>query len=418
MAHYRYLFGSWQTAMVDVEIPLYGVYITDRLNDVGYMQGSFNMDQTGKDNAVMLAATTPGKSFLVVLRDNVPIWGGYVTSRTYQSQSKSCQLYARAYEGYLDEVILPRPDPFDGINAVYDWGEEDQKVHFYLIMGQEGGFWFDETSAGPLFPMQFEEGFLIEEGDPEFDSLTPDEQFWDMRFTGVTRDLVVPRYDYKTCKSVIDSMANGLDGFDWRIVPRLVIDDNALSDIGQYIIPPNSIQVLKIVRFGYPYLNFGQDYGGLIFEYPGNILNYYRTDNLAGAGTTIIGVGGGQGEEMLRREVTFPELVNHAGGFFPRDVVVPMKDIEDQNILNARTEQEAMKRRPPKLQYKVTVRPDMLENFDTNLIGSPATLIVKDPMHPVGASVQVRINEYALSPPSAESGAEEIALGFVGDVEE
>lgn len=400
MAQYRYLFGNWQTAAIDVEIPLYGVYITDRLGDTGYMQGSFSLDQTGLDNDLLVESTIPGKSFVIVLRDNRIIWGGYITSRTYQSQAKGVQMYAKAFDAYTDSIIAPMKEFYP--SGKLFWPSDDQAVQFYTLLAD---FVIDEVEAGPLFPLKFDDAFL------------PDQTTTDVVLTGIVRNaLEIYRYDYKSYRAYIDEMANGQDGFDWKIVPQFIIGNNQLSDIGPYVIVPDSIQVQKVVKFGYPYFH-ANDPVGLTFDYPGNILNYYRTDNLDGVGTTTIGVGSGEGEEMLFREISYPSLIDGQGDYFPMEVVVPMKDITDQGLLNDRTGQESVKRRPPKRTYKVTIRPDMLDSFGTDFLGSQAMLSIRDALHPSGSQVTVRINEYALSPPSEEGGSEEISLGFVGDFE-
>lgn len=415
---YQYMFGNWQTARVDTTISLFGVYIVGKLNDVGYMQGSFQLDQFSKTqitNAELLDATTPFRNFILVVRDNVPIWGGYITSRTYQSQSKSIQLYAKAYEGYPDERIVPLAeynhtgDPND--SYITPTGGKDQGFIFKDLIGV---FESDETPAGPLFPLHFDAA----------DSNVPFEDvgFPEGPITGVTRSVEVYRTDYKTHRQIIDEIANGDNGFDWRIVPRFLSAASGMthaatgSNFSTYEGLTEGIEVHKYVKFGYPTLDAGVSGDAFVFEYPGNILNYYRTDNLAGSGTTVIGVGAGQGPDMIRKEVADQSIIDVRGGYFPKDVVVPLKHIDSQGILDSRTMQEAAKRKPPKITYKVSVRPDKSPVFGTYDLGSAATLIIRDAMHPEGISVRVVVNEYALRPPS-QDGAEQIDIGFVGEFE-
>jgi len=412
---YRFLFGNWQTARVDIEIPLYGVYIVGKLNDIGYMQGSFQLDQvskSGKTNAELIDATTPFRNFIVVLRDGIPVWGGYITSRTYQAQSKSLQIYAKAYEGYFDERIIPKNElGTTGLN----FNNEDQG--FILYFGT-ASYRFDETHAGPLFPLFFEpEDANVPFEDPiipDFPTSGP--------ITGVIKSIFLDRRDYKTYRQFVDEIANSDDGFDWRIVPRLVtgqsdIQGSTASIPGPPYEPLPAIEVHKFVLFGYPTLSAGLSGDSTIFEFPGNILNYYRTDNLAGSGTNILGIGAGQGLDMIVSEIINLDLVEVRGGFFPKDVVIPLKHIDDQGLLDSRTAQENTRRKPPKITYKVDVRPDLTPEFGTYDLGSAAILIIRDAMHPSGIRVPVTINEYALRPASSEGGAEEISLGFVGDFE-
>lgn len=422
---YRFLFGNWQTARVDIEIPLYGVYIVGKLNDVGYMQGSFQLDQegkSGKSNAELIEATVPFRNFIVIVRNGQPVWGGYITSRTYQAQSKSLQIYAKAYEGYYDERIVPKYELGSG---GLDFFEVDQGMIFYF--GTSSFHQINATHAGPLYPLFFiPENSNVPFG-PELIPSIP----YSGPITGVNKTYQVLRRDYTTYRQMVDSIANSDDGFDWRIVPRFVIGQSVIlggtggfPDSPTYVPLPGSpyeplpaVEVHKFVLFGYPTLSAGLSGDSTIFEYPGNILNYYRTDNLSGAGTGIIGIGAGQGFDMLVSEILNTDLIDVRGGFIPRDVVIPLKHIEDQGILDARVAQENIKRKPPKVTYKVDVRPELTPEFGTYDLGSAATLIIRDPMHPEGIRVPVTINEYTLRPASSEGGAEEISLGFVGDFE-
>lgn len=415
MAHYRYLFGHYQDAMVEVEIPMFGVYITDRLNAVGYMQASFQLDQTGKDNQVLIDSTTPGKCFIVVMRDDKAVWGGFITSRTYQAQSKSFQIYAKTFEGYIDLRLMPVALVTDGSvlpsSSQHVASDLDQAylffslMYFFLRNNGENNYGVD---AGPLFPLYLE---------PFLGATDLEVSAWLTSATGVTKSFSVARYEYKTVRQVMDELANADDGFDWKIVPKLVVGYESTDPDEDFTGPVTAIQVHKFLQFGYPYFGYGMSHDGIIFEYPGSILNYYRTDNLAGTGTTTVGMGAGSGESMLIKEVGRPDLVTADGGFYPIDVTVPLKHITEQSNLNSRTMQEASKRKPPKYQYAVNIRPDIGPDFNTYELGSPVTLKITDALHPNGTSVPVRINEYTLRPPSEESGAEEISFGFAGDFE-
>src|SRR6185503_2011091 len=106
MTDYRYIFGSLRDERIVAEIPLFGTYMDLEMNVGGRLDGSFQLDQTGIDNDTLLSATIPGKTFVCCERNGIPIWIGYVWSRTYQSQSKSIQLFAESFEYFPTHQLI------------------------------------------------------------------------------------------------------------------------------------------------------------------------------------------------------------------------------------------------------------------------------------------------------------------------
>lgn len=382
MASYRYLFGpAAQVTGVGnrlvpgtfgVEIPVFGAYITDRLNDVGYMQGTFQLDQTGKSNDDLTAFTVPGTSFLCVLRDEQLIWTGVITSRTYQAQSKTLQFFAKTLESHLDNRLVVQPQfPF-GVSFVRT--DVDQGTIFWDLMALL-------DTAYPAFLMVYDNG-TVEVPAP---------------VTGVLKSINIKATDFKTIREAVNEIADGSDGFDWRFKPRLEIIDGR----------PRILQAE--VEFGYPTLDRVANPAGLVFEFPGNILNYYRTDNLAGAGTRLFVLGAGQGESMIF------SVVDPVSGYgnFPVHQVVPLKDVTTQALLDARAAQEAIRRKPPRTQYKIGVRPGLQPIFGQWQLGDSCTIRIDDAMHPGGVDTVARITGYELKPSSAEN-AEEVFVEFEG----
>lgn len=381
MAVYRYLFGSTRDGRVTAEIPVYGGYITDVLNDVGYMQGSFNLDQTGKSNEEMVTATIPGASWTAVFRDDMLFWAGFITSRTYQSQSKSIQYYAKTFEGYLEMRLVCS---FTIFNDTFVRTNVDQGEIFYNLLQRLG-------SAADININVWDAGGNNPLPGP---------------VTGVLKTVDIKSRDFKTYRNVIDEMANSDDGFDWRFRPRFRVDPIVGGS------QPLELESLDVI-FGYPSLGLISGASSKVFEYPGNILNYYRTDNLSGAGTNIYGQGAGSGDDMLVSTAT----TGASNLFFTIHRPVPLKHLTTQAALDARTAQEAVKRKPPRTQYKVTLRPDRTPVLGTWELGDAVQLLIEDAMHPSGVNVPARISAYTLTP-SSDENPEEVSLEFVGDFEE
>src|SRR3954463_15169497 len=99
MPRVSYVFGDVLTGAVIQEIDCQGVSMSRGFGQ-GELRASFQLDQSGKDNRDLLAATQEGRCFVIAERNDQPIWGGIVWSRTYQSQAKIFELYCRAFEHY------------------------------------------------------------------------------------------------------------------------------------------------------------------------------------------------------------------------------------------------------------------------------------------------------------------------------
>jgi hypothetical protein len=357
MTTVSYIFGDARTGKIVEEISLYGVNISRTMND-GEMTATFQFDQIGKRNEDLAAATTPGRSFVVAERDGEPIWGGIVGSATYQAQSKSCQLYARVLEAYPDRRYI-RQD----ITSI---GEQQQLfLNLYNLMQA------DPYSINVALPT----------------------------FTGptlVSKSLSIKATEFKSYRSAIDSLADGENGFDWTI-------DWSRTG-GTYV---------KTLRMGYPILGSINE-RALLFEYPGNIFNYWETRSIGGAGTNIFAVGAGEGSTMLTTEVIHQDLLNSN---FPRyDVLTSHKDITSLALLDDIAQQEATIRRAPAPVITAELKADLDPVFGSYSVGDACTIIFKDAPHPGtgGFTRATRVLGYTYVPPSSDS-AEVARLTFEGE---
>src|SRR2546423_80807 len=246
---YKYTFLSLRDEQVIEEINLSGVFCQRILNNAGQFNGSFSLDQTGKNNADLIAATIPGKTWFVVERAGVLVYWGIVWSRTYQSQAKEVQLYGWGFEAYPSRQLI-----------LSDFTRSN--------IGQM------QITADLWNNMQAVPGRNINVNTP-----------------AVVNDLVIRSVnvlatDAKFYSDVIDSMANATDGFDWTI--QVTKQDNNVYR--------------KDLIMEYPTLG-AKDPAGTVFEYPGAILNYWETEGMAEAGTHGFGFGAAEGSSQLASAV-------------------------------------------------------------------------------------------------------------------
>lgn len=360
MTSYRYTFLSLRDEQIIEEIDLYGVFAQRILCAPGQFNGTFQLDQTGKRNQDLIAATTPGKTWLVMEREDVPVWWGIVWSRTYQSQSKSAQLYAWGFEAFPQRQIM-----------LTDFVRENvDQIQVFLDM------WTDMQSSAPGRNMNV-----------NIPTTFPLSQ---------TISTNVLATDYKYYGDVMDSIANASNGFDWTV------------QVTKY-----NNMYRKDLLVGYPILGAETSADSLVFEYPGPILNYYEAESMSEAGNYTWGFGAGEGAAQLVSIVKYDDMINEQG--WPRwDMEVSLKDVDNQSILDGLTMQEGIKRKPPMNTYTVTVKGDVDPVFGSYTIGDNCTLYIKDPKHPDGFSVKTRIVGFELTPQSAEN-SEEVSLILPGD---
>src|SRR5882757_3262214 len=293
MPDYRYTFVSLRDEQVLEEIDLYGVYAQRILNDAGQFNGTFQLDQTGKRNQDLVAATIPGRTWLVMERDNVPVWWGIVWSRTYQSEAKSVQIFAWGFESFPASQVMLSDFSRVGQNQLQTFAD----------------LWADMQSSRVGRDLAINIPASIP--------------------STINKDVTILATDAKLYSDVMQSLSNASDGFDYTI---------QVSKVGGGF--------RKDLVMGYPYLGSNLGPEQLVFEYPGSILNYYETESMANAGTHIFGYGAGEGASQLVSVAGFDTMITALG--WPRwDKQVSMKDIDNLDQLSGLTIQEAIKRRPP-----------------------------------------------------------------------
>ena len=357
VADVRYLFGDLRTNEIIAEIPCQGVTVSDSLEG-GEFRASFGLDLTGIRNDDTVSATLPGKSFAVVERNGVPIWGGIVWSRTYQSQAKISQVYCKTMDQYSSKRF---------IDTDYTFTNVEQRNVFRALFAQMQA---DPYSPQVVLPSTFP-------------TVAP--------ITGS-----ISGAELRSYRDVFDQISTADGGFEWRI------------NIGR-----SSNQYTWTLQIGYPVIGMPWLPSSTVFEYPGSVLNYWRNDTIGGAGTNIYGVGSGEGQDMVQVEVIHQDLLD--GGFPRYDQQVTFKSIDNEAALEAVTQVQASIRKAPMPVYTVELKADRDPKFGEWVIGDYATLSFKDPMHPgAGLNHPARILKWDYTPPSSD-GTEEVRVTFEGE---
>lgn len=361
MTGYRYVFGTLLNEKIVEEIPLYGVYISMEMNNGGQLQGTFQLDQTGKDNASLIAGTIPGRSWVACERNGVCIWHGFVWSRVYSAQSKSVQLFCMSFDNYAKKRLIDRDLTYDSVerlNIFTDlWNQMQSDTNSNMNIN------IPTTIYTTVFP----------------------------------KDLTILATDYRYYDEVMSELSDGINGFDWYIG---VAKDGAFYR--------------KTLLIGYPTLGSLPNSSMTVFEYPGNITQYYMTESMIDAGTNITVIGGGEASETIAGKFDNTDMYSQG---WPRwDTDISRKDITDQGTINAFASQLALVRKPPMNVIKLTVKGNIPPvEFGTYNLGDTCQIIIKDARNPdSGFSGAKRLLKWELTPESSDN-TEEATLTFEGD---
>lgn len=348
------------TNQVIEEINLFGVYAQRLLNAPGQFNGSFNFDQTGKSNSDLVAATQPGKTWVVMEREGVPIWWGPVWSRTYQSQAKEVQIFAWGFEAYPGQQRM-----------LTDFTETsvDQCQLFIDLWNKMVA----ETPGRNL----------------SINMPTPPA-------SGIFKSAAILATDDKYYGEVMSTLSDGSDGFDWTVQVTKLANGTYRKDL----------------VMGFPTIGALSTADSLVFEYPGAILNYWETQSMSASGTHILGTGSGEGSTKLTSEVDYDYLI--AQGWPRWDFTQTFTEVNDQGILNTLTQQLAINSFPPATSFTVQLKGNVEPIFGSYGLGDYVTLSIKDARNPTGYTGAVRIIGFELRPQSS-SQSEEVQLILPGD---
>lgn len=366
MAEVAYIFGDAISGVIIEEIRLTSVSLKDTL-DGGEFRATFHLDQSGKTNDELLSATIPGRTFCAVERDGIVIGDYIIWTRTYQSQAKVFQIYGIPIKQYTDCRF---------VQADYSATDVEQRNVFLDLYEL----------------MQSAQGSITVNLPNPFSTVAP-------------IDVSVSATAFKTYRQVMDSIADGSNGFDWLI--RTIRSGN---------------KYVRTLELGYPQIGALPGPSIPIFEYTaptqdsdlggGNIINYWANDSMANAATHLYGIGGGEGSSMVVSNTFWNDLI--ANGYPRYDSTYNRKDINDQDALDSLTFQEALKRKAPTSTITAEVKADGEPQFGDYGLGDACRIVIKDSRYPNGFIKDTRILGWEYYPPE-DSNIEMVRLQLEGE---
>jgi hypothetical protein len=348
MPTYTYIFADLRTNTVIDELPLYGVSMARDLNQYGDWTASVTLDREGKDDAHVKAATEPGRTILYVDRDGTIVYSGILWTRTYQAQSKSLQFTGQDLRSYfVRRLISSRFSQlvFAGV---------DQLTIAQSLLNQAQAL----GSIGITVPTNF---------------------------SGVLRDRTYVAAELKPVAEAIQQLSEVINGFDWDIY----------AQYGGGMIPQ------KLALFGAPYLGLSPQATTLVFEYPGDIANYWWSENVAESASTFWTTGKGDGDTTLISVADDNTYVN--AGYPVLEGSKSFVDVSEPATLFEHAQQGIKDSRVPFIAPTVTLASGAVNEPGDYALGDHARFRINDPWS--GGQIERiwRIMGWRLTPPSSET---------------
>lgn len=360
MHNYRYLICDLLTNEVNLEVPCYGVSYGREINKASDGTFSINLDRTDYSNQDVIDATVPGKTVMYIDRGGKLIWGGIVWSRTYQAQAKVLSYTMQTFESFFYKCVISP-------SLLYTDRDQRNILCELLLDAQQG----NQTDLGVTLPTGYP-------------------------FTGGTiRSVNFYKYDNWTYGKAFDYLAEYDEGLDWTI--DVYYDGNGVPR--KRLLVDDMLGAESIVN------------KGLVFEYPGNISNYYWPENASRGAVTMYGVGAGEGTAQLRTSWENADLL--LAGFPNLQDIYINQDVSIAATLLTQTRQAADLARIPITVPTIQIDPDKEPQIGSWAIGDTARLVIQDPRFPEGKDTSVRILGYTAAPPSSD-GAEQCQLIIAG----
>lgn len=321
---------------VGEELPLYGVYMDKTLNAAGNFTGTFQLGSGLHDDENLLENTKPGLYSLVCEIDNRIVWAGPIWSRTYQSSSETVQLTAQTFESVFEHIVLTSDFVKNNVEQVTIASD------LITAVQAQTGCNFGFTTSFPAA-------------------------------TGITRTIIMPANENHFASEVLTAL-QGDDGLNFSF----------------NILGTSSSRTLYAHKTGVP--------GEIaVYEYPGQISNYWFSESAARGAIRATAVGSGV-------QATAVSASPGSNPYFT--IVEQFTDIVDQALITARADQ-LLAERPmpsPSPTFELGDVDDFFRNLYQEYLGYKIRVHIEDARFP-SVDIVSRMMGWSFSPESSESDA-------------
>ena len=345
MHTYRYFTADLLTGNVLAELPLYGVYASKRVNEIGQLSGAFVLGTGFYSDQSFIDGTIPGRCAIYFERDDVIIWGGILWSRAYDSANKNLSITAQTFESYFDHVCV------EANFVMQNVPQEQILISLVNTLQAQQGNNIGLTMAS-------------------------------MPTTGVTRTVLIPGYEYHFATQVmsqITGVENGLE-ITVDILPSATPD-----------------RPTRRLRAGFPQLGNAIATSGLYFDYPGNVSQYWWNESGARGAVKAVALGHGDGFNKVRGQAIDGTKI--ANGWPAWWIVNSHPTIADVNAIAAAARNDLTKFAIPYSHPTFEFAPSATEVFSHwNDVGDEVFVRIEDERFPQGKVFSTRMLGWEFRP--------------------
>lgn len=358
MASYRYLFADLMTGAVIAELPLSQVNFQRSLNGAGAFNAILN---TGDDKVQALDwvdATQQARTAIWVDREGVLVWGGILWTKrptTTQGGHQGIQLKGAETWSYFARR-------FKTVDKTWTNVDQVQIVSDLITWAQGVSGSYRVTVPAVIN-------------------------------SGITRTLMITADQYVNIAQEVQDLAAMYQGFDFTIDWQYA---------GTPAVPVATLNV------SYPRRGLAAATSNLMFDLPGNIVEYDWPMDGSTLADTVYSAGSGSGPSMIRASSSNGALLT--AGYPLLEAVTSYKDVNDQNILSGHATSDLNLLSQGSELAVVTVRAGADPMLGSYTVGDEARFVLTNEDFPVplgaapgtsGKDANYRITGYTVYPPDA-----------------
>jgi len=356
-AEYFYVVADLRNDNILGEIPVEGVSFDTILNSAGNFQGATHLDNRMLDNDTLIDITPPGRTSLFIYKESEIVWGGIIWARWYQSQGKSLQFSAQTFESYayrrVRRPLVPQIYTLKQTEIIDAMWGDMQTLNPYSSIGVGNPGW----AAG----------------------------------SDVVRTVTLNPWDLRTYGETFDEITGYDNGCDYRI---RVYEDNGVP--------------IKYLDLMYPRLGSGSiTTTHNVLDYPGNIKNYYYTENASEGNTKYFAAGDGDGKGKVIG--TAEDTAKMVSGYPRLDKVISVQGVSILASATRKAQAALLKGPVPQEKWQFEISGSDAPVFGSYTLGDSFQVNIEDPRFPSGRQTTIRVVGWTVSPPTSNS-TEEISL--------
>lgn len=354
---WTYLVADLRTGAILDELPLTGVRWSKKLCASGSLSASWQLGPATTRDAYTL--TTPCKTAIYAVRDSVPMWGGIIWTRSYDSSTGKLGISAGDWWTYFNHrKVIPFLTTYAGDTAFV----AKQQVT-YVDLDQ------NDVAEALVSLAQSHQG-----GDIGIQV--------DSTGSGILRDRTYHGYELASVGDVLGKLASVENGPDM------------MFDVAQ---GPTD-QPRRLLRLGSPWL--GQQGSAHVWEVGGNVESYTWPSDGSAMATRTYAVGNGIEDAA---PIAFTEDFSRYNAGWPLlEAETGYTTVSDPGTLNAHAAADLQAARLPVVLPKLTVRGDLPPYLGEFGPGDDGRLVVPagDAFHTGGLDTTVRVVAMDVTPES------------------